>query len=780
MEEQMIPAPSAGEPQPVGVGDAIDRVLGGQPATPELGPYDDDKKLLDFYTTFRDECLEDRTVYEREWWRKLMYILGRQWIYFDRKRGQWQDKRLTKWTPKPVTNITAETVDVIRSVFSSVQLGLVARPNGQDPRNVAAAELADDLEPLVAIEHDMKRTTRESDFWLASIHNVFWHVWWDKNSETNGTVVIPHEVCAGCQKAHSPAKLLESDGKCPDCGMGTFTPQQDDDGNPMGEAKRVGKGATDVCSPFEVLVPPTYTKFGDVPGVIRQRWRTARWWKEHYEELAKTLVFAQMPTERSLQLVRSLSTQTDVSGSPLTAWAGGGDAGKGGEGLAEYELWYKPCPAYPEGLFMRVAGDSDPKIVRDPGESSPGPLPYSDNEGRKLFPWVFQQFQQFGGRLWGKGPIDLILQKQDQINQIDSLIQMIIQRVANPIWLKPKGAEVQSFTGEPGLVVEWNPLAAGGAAKPERIPGENVPPSLMQIRKQYLDDVERLSGSYDILRGSKPAGVEAFSALQLLVERSQSRFGLALQERGDAYRQWYGLALELERQYGPQERTWASLGPNRRWTFRHFQNANLQGTVEIVVEDGSTVPKTNLGKRAAIEQANQLRMIDPKDPDQRYAIFKDFGITHLLPGLDVHVKAALQEQDEFEQWVDAGSIPPVPMVCKKWHDDAVHIAEHRKWANADRVNAMLKGDPALEAVINMHLDLHERQAMLKEMPPAQRAQFEMGKPAGPAQVLGQMTKPPVPQGAALALAGSNRESGATGAPPMGQADPEGVPMQQGV
>lgn len=771
MPDQYVPSPDAGEPSPEGVGDAIRRVMAGLPMEAPPDPYADDKKLLAFFDTFKQECLEDRQSYEREWWRKLMYVLGRQWIYYDKKRGQWQDKRLTKWTPRPVTNVIAEVVDTTRSVFNAVQLSVVARPNGQEPQNVAAAELADELEPCIAQEHSIKAKARESDFWLATLHSVFWHVWWDKRSEANGTLVVPHEQCAACGASGPPATF---ESGCPTCGGAMTALMQGADGAPVGDTHRIGQGATDVLSPFEVLVPPTYTRFADVPGVIRQRWRTKRWWQDHYPDLAATLSFTQAPADRSLQLIRSLSTQTDLATTQFTTGGGGGEGGKGAEGLPEYELWYKPCDQWPDGLFLRVAGDSDPKLIRDAGESTPGPLPHTTQDGKRIFPWLMQVFSQFGGRIWGRGNLDVIISKQDQINQVDSLIQLIIQRMANPIWLKPKGSEVQSFTGEPGLVVEWNPLAAGGAAKPERIPGENVPPSLMQIRAQLLQDIDRLAGTYDIMRGQKPAGVEAFSALQLLVERSQSRFGQALAERGECYRQWYSLALELERQYGPQERTWALLGPNRRWTIQHFQNANLQGAVEIVVEDGSQMPKTNLGKRAAIEQANQLHMIDPKDPDQRYAIFRDFGITHLLPALDANVKSALQEQDALERWVEGGMVGAFPMQVKVWHDDPVHLAEHRKWANGDNVRQMLASFLPLEKGLAEHFAQHEKQAMFKELPPGQRAQLQAGQGLPPGQVAGQRPKPPGPQGGALAMAQSNRESGNPQdlpGPPAGGAQP---------
>jgi hypothetical protein len=58
------------------------------------------------------------------------------------------------------------------------------------------------------------------------------------------------------------------------------------------------------------------------------------------------------------------------------------------------------------------------------------------------------------------------------------MMKMIVMRMANPVWLEPKGAEVEKFTGEPGLVVKYNPLTSINGAKPERIPGEGPNQSL--------------------------------------------------------------------------------------------------------------------------------------------------------------------------------------------------------------------------------------------------------------------------------------------------------------
>jgi len=281
---------------------------------------------------------------------------------------------------------------------------------------------------------------------------------------------------------------------------------------------------------------------------------------------------------------------------------------------------------YPQGLVFRVVGDSAPVVLHlEDDEAVPGPLPYVDAKGLPVFTFSHAAFEQRGGRVYGTSPLDSVIPMQNSLNQLMSMMQMIIQRTANPLWLVPKGAEIEKFTGEPGLVVKWNPLTVGGNAKPERLDGIGPGAWMFQVREMHEKDIEDGLGTYDILKGEKPGGVDSFSGLQLMVERGQSRFSSAFQSRGNLYRDWFKFALELEREFGPDERTQSVLSPARKWTHQMFKNADLQGSFGVVVEDGSNTPKTTLGIRAAVEHLNSLGFIDPTDPDQKYEVFRLFG-----------------------------------------------------------------------------------------------------------------------------------------------------------
>jgi hypothetical protein len=762
-----------------------------------LGTYDD-QELLDLWERLKRESFDSRWVFERQWMRNIYYILGRQWIEYHARHGGWKDKRMAAWIPRPVTNKCKETVQALRAVFTDIHLGVNVRPNGSDPKNVSAAAVADELSNVLHESHSMDSVLSEFDFWLLATGNAFFHTFVDYDIKY-GTIRDMMEQCVACQEITPSSKLVGATPVCPSCGASEFQPALDDEGMPMVDEKPVGRPKTIPLSPLELAFPNSYPRFEELPYVVRMRWRTKAYFETHpkLKELVPTIVWQKSPQDQSLQIFKSLANHNDLGISP-SYWAESGSPSLQEDGITEYEVWMKPNDAYPEGLVFRVYGDSKPIVAHlEDTEELPGPLPYRDADGKPLFTFTHAGYDHVGGRILASGPIDQIAQKQDQLNQLDSMILLIIQRMANPVWLEPKGAEIERLTGVPGLVIKWNPLTVGGQAKPERIPGENPPASLFQIREQYLRDIEELVGTYDIIKGAKPTGIEAFSALQLLVERSQSRFSPIFQARGTAYKDWYKFAIELEREFGPEERTKSVLSPSRTWTFQQFKRTQLQGSISIIVEDGSTVPKTNLGMRAAIEHASGLGMLNLQDPDQQYEGLKMFGLTRLVPSLDIHVQRALQKHQQFEEWlmdeqqlvqfvqnaeqdqlayqeqaqvalaqppqVDPMTgiaappqLPPAPsplehtpLKWRPWYSPRVHKQEFEKWANSDRMIELLAAKPFAEGLLEAHyaeinLALAEQEGMVPG---------ESGAP--------------VPQGRGMAMRNSNRES-TQGVEPKGQ------------
>lgn len=733
-----------------------------------LGTYSDDE-LLELWSKIRKESIDTRLVFERQWHRNILYTLGRQWIEYHSNAGGWKDKRLAQWVPRPVTNKCKETVQAIRSIFTQVQLGVTVRPNGNDPKNVAAASTADDLAPLIHEVHHMNNVMMEFDFWFLVCGNAFLHTFVDYDIKY-GTVTDPSQTCMQCATESNTTDIVAAGNACPTCKGTSFTPTQDENGDPILNERPKGHPVTVALSPLELAFSNSYQRFKDLPYVVRLRWRTKAYYEGHpqLKDLVPEISWEKGSGDLPLQVFRSLSQHNDLGLAPQYLMGSELSGSDREDGITEYEINYRPCDAYPEGLVFRVVGDKEGgKILHlEDTEAIPGPLPYKDAEGNPLFTFAHAAYEHVGGRILGSGVIDVMVQKQDQLNQLDSMMLLCLNRMANPVWVVPKGAGLGKLNGMPGLVVEWDALTLSGQGKPERQAGIELPQGFFALREQYLTDIEELTGTFDIMKGAKPTGVDAFSALQLLDERSKGRFAPAFQARGDAYADWFKAAIELEREFGPDERTLAVQSSARGWTFQNFKRAKLNGAISVVVENGSTVPKTTLGMRAALDHAVQMKFINPEDPDQQYEALKLMGLTRMSPGIDIDVQSALQKQDAFEKWAadpkamqqtfaqtqqafsafeqqaaqqaqlrveqikmlpPNAPIPPpqpppqppslltyTPLVWRPWYNVIIHRREFLKWANSDNIRNLIEQNSQLSQLLVLHL-----QEMSQNMPKPQ-------------------------------------------------------------
>lgn len=721
-------------------------------------------QLKELFKQVREASLEGREQLERDWWQKLLYINGRQWIYYS-ARGGWQDKRFAKWIPRPVTNICAETVQVVRAMLSGIEPSLRVRPNGSEPIDVITAQLADQLEPVLYEEHRMQRRFFEADFWAPALGTVYLHPHWDRDDDTH-KVFVQALMCPQCGPEPPMGLTVHpldvEEGAfpgCPNCGTPAqgFVPAEDANG-PIGQEESIGTGMTDVVSELELLYPTYFQRWEDVDRLIRLRWRPKTYYQGRpYESRVR---MSSATAERTLQMYRSLAVMTDLTTAPYSA---GGTAPTRVEGAIEGELWIKPQPAYPRGLWARAVGgiNGDTVILYDRDRGIvPGPIPFIDRQDRPLWCWIYYPYEEVGGRVHGRSALAPIIQKQDSLNRNDSMVELIMQRMANPIWLEPKGAEVQRFTGEPGLIVRYQ-IVAGTQAKPERIEGASPGQAFFTLRAQHLSDAERLAGTSDPLKGSAPSGVEAFSALNLLVERSQSRFTSLFKARGRAYRDWFAVAIELERSYGPMQRTKSVMGPNNVWTFEQFNRQDLSGSITVIVEDGSEQPKTSLGKRAAIQHAQTLGVLNTSDPDVQYKTLEILGLPEIAPTLDAQTKSAQMEHEQYEQWVRGGrKNGPNPLHVRATNNHAIHIQQLDLWANSDKIISLMQTDPMAEQEITLHRVEHVVASMNPfglPIPAAMPPPGPGGPPAGPG---GAPAPGPQPQGAGMAMMNSNQESNA--------------------
>src|SRR5215510_14936447 len=615
------------------------------------GSGDPDKPLLELFDKAKRECFADRWRYERVWTRAIRYVNMRQWLgVYDRTAG-WMDSRVAKGVPQPETSKPKEGLQTKNAMFTAATLGVDVRPLKNDVRSMTTATTADKLAPVLYSANDMDQVLHEGDYWFIVCGNVIYHVSYDDD----GTFIqVPFERCGTCGTETTSDEIAKAGQLCPTCGNpGPFTRAIDPlTGQPRVDVRANGHTVTTPLSPLEIAFPFMRARWSQVERLIRMRWRTKGYYESQpaLQPYLKRITFSKTSTERSLQIFQSLPFQTELRPNNLAGgYAGSGDE----EGVAEYELWQKPTPERPDGFVLRVAGDSTPVVLHlEDSEGLPGPLPYHNAKGDPLWTWHHAAYEHVGGRVLGTGALDPAMNKFDQLNRLDSIVEMMMTRMAIPQIIKPKGQDIQ-WLGDspamPGLIAEYAPAPGGG--RPERWEGADPPRSWAQLRMQLTEEIDAALGTNDILRGRKPPNVEAFSAMQLLVEAGEARFAGAFKSRALAFRDVSRSQIEIEREFGPEKRVQSVVTPGRGYNFQTFQRADLDGEVTFDVADGSTKPKTQLAERASIEHLKQLGGIAVNDPDTKYAVYQKLGQTDLIPAIDNQHQCALQNQEFFMAWV---------------------------------------------------------------------------------------------------------------------------------
>jgi hypothetical protein len=659
----------------------IDRILdaklsgGAKPgvAVPDepAGPYADNDKIVKRIKKMVDEGDKLRWAFERLWFRSILFYLGNQWIIWDVRSRRWREKKLRKWIPRPVSNRYASTVDTIVSTIQGFKVQPSAWPATDDSQDIAAADVADKLIPVIEREIEIESVREAAAKWMGLNADAFVLPYYDKSDTTLGKTQVQHVKCDICGATDLPAKFETG---CPTCGSteglispaeGTFTEYP------------VGKLMCDVYSPLEVYLNL------DVPQMSRQdRWAAFRSYsidtiKATWGDRAKGVEPDQeSATKTAKYFMEAISYSTEDAGYNLT-----------GAALRDratiFRFFEMPSEDFPEGLWATMA--SNETML----ESGPSPFFEVKEDGSKEFynPLVKVPYQFVPGRLYAKTPAYDLINKQEQLNRLESLIELASMKGTYGTWLLPAGSSISQVTGEPAQKIHWTPTGTGGA-EPKVVTTAPFPAILLEWRKQIHEDFEEIAGTFDAMKGQVPRGVSAGYAIQLLTERSYGRFQSVFAAWEQAWTKIYINLLKLFRTYATEERLLKIKGDTGQWEVHHFKGADLTGSVDLRIEGGTSRPRSKIAEQALVESLSKLGVLTPaQDPEQKYQIAKTFGVGYMLGAQDDDQRHAAREWEEFKAWdgqpydVEGNKLGPAVNLAVDNH--MVHISDHRKRAKSD-------------------------------------------------------------------------------------------------
>lgn len=649
--------------------------------TSAAGELISDEEALSLVNKTYSDYDHGRKPFERQWYRNILFLLGNQWIIWDTLENKWRKKRLADWVPTPVTNKFASSGQRLVSVLSRIEPNWNYVPVSDSSDDIASAEKCEDAETVICEENGIEKVRESVAPWTVYTGNCF--LLSGVEAIMGDAPVVPEMPPVMPETPSMPQGLAP---EAPGMGMPP-TDLLESLGMPAPQVPVDYKLYTDVLAPFEVYLDQTIENFDNQTKVMVVNRRSKEYVKNLWGiDIDELDVAPNIHYQESIGYITSSPEITGFLASLSRI-----------KRVTVKRLFCKPTDKYPKGLYIVAAGS---KILEKKE------LPAS-KEGDSYIPIAQLKFDNIPGAAFGRTPMDDIVHKQIQRNKIESLIELIALRMGSPIWLMPEGTIMRNFTGAPGAIVNYA-LVGDRSAKPDRIPGEQIPTSIVQFLASIDKDIEDLVSTFEALKGQSPYSGAPGVVIEQLIEQGLTRFGPSLRNIAEGYRQWMKHQLEFFRVYGIATKTIMKKGSGSQWTAARFMGADIISAVNIKVESDSTVPRSSQVEVAKILEAVNSNLINVQDPNVRQKVLQKLKIQDLYDDVEGERISAIKENELLAQ------MQPID-VSPFLDNHIVHIYEHKRFANSD-AGAQLKQQ------IMQHLAKHNM-IMDAEMNPG------MGAPA---------------------------------------------------
>jgi len=642
-----------------------------------------------------DRCLKadsfSRIFFENAWARNVFFYSGAQWLR--KVGGKWERRNLPSWFPRSQTNKFAEKAnDIITQLLTGGRVPISYSPATDCEADIGVAEVGESIRDVMYTEAECDQQAQKIASWMVITGNCFGIPHYDM-SQSYGMADNPM-----AKGAAGPEQ----------------EPELDDDGQPKPICEQFPIGALQLepCGPFEIRGDYRIDDVRKWNQFVHQKRYDLAWAKEHWPDFADKIEPDAGTSNDTAQFFMDLFANL----TPDFAFGAGLASNSSTSGkypkVTAYCIRQLPSKKYPEGLYaIRLGKTSAQTIV----EAGPLPTKYGVGvkKGQYFLPLIHWGCNIVPGRLWRKTPMDDLVSMQVFRNMVEANIRLSVQRMGNAVWLLPKGCGVDVLTGEPGQQIPYNPFVVGGTqfAKPERMPAElNNLGALIALLKEIDGWMEQVAGTFFLQGGNAPPGVTAASALAYLGEKGQQSLSTLRSGWALGWAEFDKMGLEICRENWDDTRMRAVAGKNRKWQVEKFTKADLQGSVNIVIDWNALAPKSNATERATIGQLVQLGFVDPHDQEMQITVLKKFGELALKGSLDIDIEDAAKEQDRFLLKKQ------MPQVRPFVDNSMVHLREHVDFAKTDEFRELPQDmqQAWYGHITNTVLDITTRRQMLTQ------------------------------------------------------------------
>lgn len=657
------------------------------------------------------------------WERNHLYLDGKQWIVYDSQvggtGGQWktlQVSRANEYIPRPVTNYIYDIYQTLKSYLIQNQPRSTVIPNTQLYRDKQSAKIAE-----LVVESNWERLKEEDNYEYAASCGITYGTVFKKDYWDTSSLMI----------AKVP-KMVEQPKVDPATGQQIGTEQVEavdpQTGEQLFDELPIGDVNTCVVEPYRIALDPLATTLHDCRWILEYSIQPLAWVREVYGKEAPGytgLAEALEPEESLSGEMRRFynlktSSGTKNPGQPAVSGAQGTDSMiENAVVLKEY--YERPSAANPRGRLIVVANSQTLYA---------GDSPYSGPELGDWHPYSEFRWEIVPGRFWGKSPLDDSTEIQKNVNSIDATIVLTRKTMAIPQKLIPtdSGIKPGEWTGRPGQEIRFR--STGQA--PQTIPATGVDPQVFQERAQRVEDMKNISGAVDILKGDRPEGVTASSALELLFEVGTGKLRPSLNRWKRFIESSQKKQLKCVAKFYREPRPSfiqllhsknKELAPE---SISQFIGQDLYDNCNVRIEAGANVPKLQAAEKAQLLQMAQIGTLNLEDPENAMEFNHRLGVMGFDNKQTPDVKRAEWENDLLDNIGNSPDNKPVILVDD---DHDVHKNIHTRRMKEP---SFLSQPPEVIQAYQAHIMEHEQYSQMQRMQEQQEAMLT-GQPPQPKQ-----------------------------------------------
>lgn len=702
----------------------------------DLEDSEDLDQLASKIETFYKQDNVQKVALSYNWERCHLFLDGKQWLVYEGSKdrgGTWSEFKPfaeNAHIPTPVTNYIWDSYQTLKGYLLKNKPRITVTPNTQTYEDKTAAMIAELVSETNWSRLNEAQNYENAASCLVTYGTVFKKDYWDNSYASS--VKVP--------------KMVDQPVTDPNTGMptGEITQVQEMDpltGDPVFESLPLGDLNTTILEPYRIALDPLAVDLHEARWIMEYSIRPISWIKENYskEEPGYTGRAEEVKEEKtlpnSMRRMYQLRTSSGVKG------AGAQTVGAGSSGTSEMienaaivkEYYERPSEKHPKGRMIVVA-NGIPLFCGDSvseGEEQGDWHPYSEC-----------RWERVPGRFWGKGPLDDALEVQKQINSIDSIIILTRKTQAIPQRLVIEGMVVNGqWTGQPGQLVKYRPGPNG--EKPEIIPPSGVDAQVWQERKQKVEDLKQITGAVDILKGDRPPGVTAASALALLFEVGTGKLFPVLDRWKMLTESSQKKQLKLvSKKYREPRPDFINMlvSKNSELTpelIHAFVGADLHDNCNVVIEASSSIPKLKAAEHALLLELQQTGALNLNDPQNRQEFLSRLGITGFDGDYNKDANRARLENMQLNAILTHPDKKPVVMQFDN-HDIHLQVLRDRmkepSWMD---LPIQIQQEYLGHETEHLNAQAEQQQQMMM-----QAAMSGMAPPQGPPPGQGAMQEPP--------------------------------------